>query len=141
MTSEAKSWPLVDVRDDGIRPAGPSDACFYCKRRVGEEHGRDCAVVNQRVLLRVRVGPHAGTFEDEAPFCWDRAMVESYWNDSSMCASNVLGMRVQWEGDADEAWAACRRLDQEKGCLCHDAIFELVRVTDPGPLRALREDD
>ena len=29
------NWPLVDKNDDGIRPAGRQDACFYCGQRVG----------------------------------------------------------------------------------------------------------
>jgi hypothetical protein len=36
------NWPLVAPNDDGIRPAGPRDACFYCRQKVGQPHKPDC---------------------------------------------------------------------------------------------------
>lgn len=44
-------WPLVDPNDDGIRPAGKPDECFYCNSKVGEEHGRQCCIVTKLVRL------------------------------------------------------------------------------------------
>ena len=53
------NWPLVDPKDDGIRPAGRPDECFYCRQKVGEPHGQKCVIVNKLVEMRV-----TATFED-----------------------------------------------------------------------------
>lgn len=49
---QVMSWPTVDPEDDGIRPAGASDECFYCHQKVGEPHQRDCVIVTKRVRVR-----------------------------------------------------------------------------------------
>ena len=35
--------PLVLKDDDGIRPAGRPNQCFYCNQQVGKPHKQDCA--------------------------------------------------------------------------------------------------
>jgi hypothetical protein len=49
------AWPLVDPKDDGIRPAGEPDACFYCSQKVGQPHALDCVVVKKKVVVRYTV--------------------------------------------------------------------------------------
>lgn len=46
------TFPIVTAADPGIRPAGKPDACFYCHRKVGEQHAESCVIVVKRVLLR-----------------------------------------------------------------------------------------
>ena len=50
-----QSWPLVDVKDDGIRPAGSPDECFYCCQKVGQLHKLDCVIVEKLIEMRVLV--------------------------------------------------------------------------------------
>ncbi|HET9375657.1 MAG TPA: hypothetical protein VFO40_11830 [Chthoniobacterales bacterium] len=66
-------WPLVAINDDGIRPAGEPDECFYCNHKVGQPHGRDCVTVTKRVLVRYVVEaainvPHSWTAEEIVNF-------------------------------------------------------------------------
>ena len=46
-----ENWPLVDPKDDGIRPAGKPDECFYCNSKVGKPHGHDCVCVKKKVRV------------------------------------------------------------------------------------------
>lgn len=88
-------WPLVDPKDDGIRPAGPPDACFYCRREVGQEHARDCVIVEKLVELRVfREDKEIGTWTLYDPYHWDGWNSEFHKNESSWCAGNFLDERV-----------------------------------------------
>lgn len=41
--------------DDGIRPAGPPDVCFYCNQKVGFPHIQTCVAVKKTVRLRFLV--------------------------------------------------------------------------------------
>jgi hypothetical protein len=46
-----ENWPLVAVNDDGIRPAGKPDECFYCNNKVGRAHDFGCVVVTRKVKV------------------------------------------------------------------------------------------
>ena len=53
---------IVTADDEGIRPAGKPDECFYCLRKVGELHRDDCVTVT--VVRRYKVildGKEVGT--------------------------------------------------------------------------------
>ena len=50
MTNE--KWFTVLENDDGITEDGPPDACYYCERKVGEEHARDCITIRKTVVVR-----------------------------------------------------------------------------------------
>lgn len=58
--------PIVLPDDEGIRPVGRPDECFYCRSKVGEEHQAKCVVVKKKVRVRY-------TFEldIEVPHHWD----------------------------------------------------------------------
>jgi len=140
-------WPLVDPRDDGIRPAGRPDECFYCHRRVGYTHGRECVIVQKRVEMRVTAklpgSAVTGRWVFDEPHEWDEVMSEFHKNESSWCANNFLDEcakpgAVEWDDGADP-WAELEALvDDESGrCLCGVLSFEFVRVVDPTPRRSL----
>jgi hypothetical protein len=79
MNTFSKDWPLVDPFDDGIRPAGAPDRCFYCWQKVGEPHRRDCVVVKKLVRFRVTVEvditfPHSWTEEEIRSDCYEDVM-------------------------------------------------------------------
>lgn len=71
-------WPLVEEDDNGIRPAGGPDTCFYCKRKVGEEHAKDCTTILKLVKLR-----HSFELIVDVPDHWDEAKINAYYNQSS----------------------------------------------------------
>jgi len=101
-------WPIVLPNDDGIRPAGMPDRCFYCGQRVGEPHGSKCAAVHKMVRVQ-----YSFDIEIEVPAFWDKDNVEFHRNDSSWCANNAIG----------DIGKFLERIDQEdSNCLC--GVFE-----------------
>lgn len=142
-------WPLVDPKDDGIRPAGPPDACLYCRCKVGQPHGRECVCVTKRIEMRVLAwfgGTRRviGLWQLDQPYSWDARMSEFHKNRSSWCASNFLDESdvgsVQWLYDHDQMWESLRiRNEAEGGCLCAVLYFEFARVVDSTPKRSIRE--
>lgn len=145
--TSSDGWPLVAPDDDGIRPAGQPQTCFYCHRKVGEEHERDCVIVTRRVEHRVGVKLPDGTVARglwvfEEPHDSDVQRSEFYRNESSWCANNMLRPSrtqeaVRWENEDDAAKVEALR-DRDDVCLCEHASFSFVRVVDPTPRRHLR---
>jgi hypothetical protein len=116
------NWPLVVPNDDGIRPAGPPDACFYCKNRVGEPHGLSCVVVQKRVRVT-----YTFTLEIDIPHNWEAKQFEFHRNAGSWCADNAI----------DEL-SAILEDDNGPGCLCQTFKAKLVEVIDERPRRSVR---
>jgi hypothetical protein len=143
------SWPLVDPLDDGIRPAGKSDECFYCGQRVGRPHDRECVIVTKRVEMRVEARLPSGevlrgTWQFDDPYFWDAGMVEFHKNESSWCASNFMNVAerngdVAWDPGSEGAFEKLGELDTEENCLCGVLSFTFERVVDDAPRRKLRQ--
>ncbi len=114
------AWPLVDENDDGIRPAGLSDACFYCHRYVGEEHERNCCVVTRRVRVR-----YAFEILVHVPAWWQNKEFESHRNDSTWCADNALDEIEQYY--------------RSGGCACGHFKAEWMSMQDSTPHRAIKD--
>ena len=116
-------WPLVLSNDDGIRPAGKPDHCFYCRQKVGQPHGPTCVVVTKLVRLR-----YTFAVDVRVPHFWTPADIESHRNDSSWCADNAL----------DDV--AAHTIDDPAGpCLCDRFDAEFVEVLDDTPHRETTE--
>lgn len=147
-TTDREDWPTVHERDDGIRPAGDSDQCFYCRMRVGQKHNADCVIVHKLIEMRVSVRIEkqdmwVGSWVFEAPHAWASTMSEFHKNASSWCANNFLlakvATEVTWEGNGDVAWAQIESLHSDDRCLCDVLRFTFVRVVDDTPRRKLQE--
>jgi len=113
---DESGWPLVALNDDGIRPAGEPDRCFYCRQAVGQPHTRKCVMVQK--VIRARY-----VFEVDllVPHHWDKQTFEFHRNESSLCANNAI---QDLQGQPD-------------GCLCSRFKAEFVRVIDEDPTRDL----
>lgn len=122
VTESRADWPLVDAKDDGIRPAGPPDECFYCRRKVGEPHGAECVIVTKRVRVR-----YIFEIDIDVPHFWDEHTLLFHRNDSTWCADNAI---AQIEDSAPEP-----------GCLCNAFTCEYVGISDDTPRREIRDDD
>lgn len=118
-----KGWPLVHPQDDGIRPAGPPDECFYCHQKVGKPHSPECVIVTRRVRVR-----YTFDIEVDAPYHWDKDDFEYHRNNSS-CQNNMID---------DVANYAANLADE---CMCGRANAEFVGVVDNTPRRETRSDD
>ena len=119
--------PIVLPNDDGIRPAGKPNACFYCDSKVGEPHGEECVAVHKRVRVR-----YIMEIEIEVPAHWGQHEVEFHRNDSSWCANNA-------RNDVD-AYVEYIETKYEKmpeavanalpACLCNQFQCEVVNMGD-----------
>jgi hypothetical protein len=131
------NWPVVHEQDHGIRPAGRQDSCFYCGKKIGEIHSKDCVIVTKRVLLSIKSydGDITGTWETDEPHSFGPEMIEFRYNDRSWCANNILSEKdVVW----DQVDAA-RQLEAQamSGCLCGVLQLKFERVVDDTPRRKL----
>ncbi len=77
---------MIEATDDGIRPAGEPDQCFYCGHRVGELHSVGCVITwsHKKVKLVALV-----TFEEEVPEHWTAEDILFRYNESTWCAGNL----------------------------------------------------
>lgn len=81
---------IVAPNDAGIRPAGPSDACIYCRRQVGERHRFECVMVEVSRTYRVLLdNVDVGTWSRMDPVHWSAEMRRFHKNDSSWCSHNI----------------------------------------------------
>lgn len=142
-----ETWPLVDPLDSGIRPAGRPDECFYCQKRVGIAHARDCVIVTKRVEMRVTATlPTGETFiacwQFDEPHDLTAHMSEFLKNESSWCAGNFVdeldGPDVRWITGATTPAERLTALHDAGDCLCGVLRFEFVRVVDGSPRRKTR---
>lgn len=92
--------------ENGPRPAGPPDECFYCKVKVGQEHKEDCGLRSRSVVVRFIFHCVVMVPED-----WDQDMIDFHYNESTWCAHNALDF-----------------LDtrKEECCWCSDASAEYL---------------
>ena len=145
------NWPLVDPRDDGIRPAGSPDECFYCRQRVGKLHGPECVMVTKVVELAVRAELNddkivTGLWQLDELHCRDWVSIEFRYNESSWCAGNFLMARdptadygtVTWDSSDVDPWDELTKLYGDDDCLCKRLSFKFLRVVDDTPRGKIR---
>ena len=139
---KTEGWPMVLPNDNGIRPAGPPDECFYCQRKVGQAHGMRCVVVEKRVRYEVRLteGRNAkvGTFERNDPHFWTPDDCQHHKNESSWCKSNALD-HIDWCVDNPQQLFAAFTEESGASCACGWLTFVFDCVVDEGPLVELRD--
>lgn len=111
------NWP---VEDEGIRPAGESDRCFYCHEPKGGIHKPDCVVRQRTVVIKVSIDLVVTTTED-----WGKELIEFKYNDGIYCMSNIVDNIVALRD---------RQREQDNGCLCDLAEVKFIR-------EASREDE
>jgi len=98
--------------ENGPRPAGKPDECFYCRQPVGSPHKDDCVCFCKIVMVKVEM-----TLPRVVPAHWDQHDIEFHLNDSSWCANNITNDIKRMEAADEEN---CR-------CLCHNFSGEFLR--------------
>jgi hypothetical protein len=99
------------VEPDGRH--GGDRQCFYCQSPVGTEHRAGCVQRHRTVVIEATF-----TLVREVPEDWEPHMIEFQLNDSSWCASNMLG--------------DLEKLDEADGrCLCSQFRGRYVREATP----------
>ena len=107
--------PLVIKNDNGIRPAGKPDECFYCNQKVGTPHKEDCVCVYKKVKIK-----YTYEIEIEVPFDWDKEQIEFHRNEGSWCADNSIR-------ELEEI------AEQENSCLCGCFQADVLDVPEQKP--------
>lgn len=112
--------PNVLSNDDGIRPAGNQDECFYCNQKIGTPHKLDCIILNRKVKVR-----YTFDIEIEVPWSWNKYDIEFNRNDGSWCADNSIKELTQ----------AMYEKNIKNNCLCNDFNCEVLEIPDKTPYR------
>lgn len=94
--------------ENGPRPAGPPDRCFYCDEAVGGVHKSDC-VLRERTIVARLVIEHVVV----VPEHWTPEHFLFHRNEGTWCASNVLRELGASDGDGP--------------CICHATEVAFVR--------------
>ena len=71
--------------ENGPRPAGRPDECFYCGQPLGALHKDDCVLFKKTIRVRAIV-----EYVIAIPAEWDKEMFEFHRNESSWCGTNGL---------------------------------------------------
>ena len=121
-------FPVL-MDDDGIRPAGPSDACFFCRSKIGQLHREDCVTIVRRTVYEVFLDDVlVGRWEHLDPASWYEGDCEFHKNESSWCKSNILA-----DEKLDVTPEALEKMKgiADVGCLCSRVDLTVVeRDTD-----------
>lgn len=145
MRKKCESWPVVLVNDDGIRPAGLPDECFYCHQKVGQPHTFECVTVTcincygvymeDANSVEISNDPtftvKVGTYTRHDPVSWDDHDCNFHKNEGSWCADNAFD-GIEWNN-----LIAKNNIDSliEKGdlCSCQLLQFRFETMIDAGP--------
>lgn len=105
--------------ENGPRPAGPPDQCFYCQQALGQPHKADCVLRRKTVVVRAIM-----EYTIDVPESWDKDGIEFHRNDSSWCSGNGLAEIADMKDrlDADESGTT--------SCGCSILRYEFVRDAD-----------
>lgn len=134
MYAKTVGWPKVLPNDDGIRPAGKPDECFYCYQRVGQGHRPDCVTVLQLVRYTVWVnGTNIGYHETDQPYTWSVAKMQEE-------GPFALRQRVPADVPAGMSHPARHAAEVIAQFTNPVVTFQLSEVVDPGPVVSLREE-
>ncbi len=108
--------PKVLNNDNGIRPAGEPDECFYCKQKVGNPHKEDCVILKKKVKIK-----YTFEIEIEVPYSWGKDEIEFYRNGCPWCGDNSF--------DDIQSYA------EKQGCICSAFKAEVTGMPEMKPYR------
>ena len=46
---------IIPNTDNGVRPAGDPNKCFYCSEPKGSQHKNDCVVLTRTIVVKLSV--------------------------------------------------------------------------------------
>lgn len=76
--------------ENGPRPAGRPDYCFYCNEPIGNDHRPDCVCRKRTIVLELKT-----EVVIDVPEHWHESMIDFYYNESSHCTDNLLQLLVK----------------------------------------------
>ena len=95
------------VTKKATRPAGDDDRCFYCNKKIGDYHKKDCVLISKKAKVIATI-----EYEVDVPFTWKKHDIEFNRNDGTWCASNIIN--------------ELKELDKKEGCLCQYIEYECI---------------
>ena len=110
-----KSDWTVTADDEGIRPAGPKDECFYCQVKIGGQHGAECVIRKRTVIVELTIQVAVAV-----PEYWDDDAIEFRYNESSACKNGLIEDIVRMQ----------ERMRTAGNCLCSAGEVTFVREAD-----------
>lgn len=102
-------WP---VGEEGIRPAGKPDECFYCGAKKGDQHRMGCVIRSRTVVVRTIVEHVVDVPED-----WEKSTIE--FTEGSSCSDNHIRKLCDLVDRLDA--------DENGNCTCGMLTIEYVR--------------
>jgi len=112
-----RSAPWI-VEDEGIRPVGDPDKCFYCRRPKGSEHTEECVIRTRTVVCKMTIDIVMEVPESSTP-----DQIEFHINDSSSCVNNI----VEKMSEQLERWNEVRDKEGASPCFCFVAEGKFLR--------------
>lgn len=130
--------------DNGIRPAGKPDECFYCRAKIGDLHWSECVMMVKKVKYLVResgesrswddlTGEVVGEFVRDDPYHWTPHDCEFHKNGSTWCANNAVDY-IKWL-DTPKALEVKAKTETDD-CCCSLLAFSYDSEEDGPPRRA-----
>lgn len=113
------------VGNEGVRPAGPPDRCFYCDQRVGGQHAFDCVIRQKTVVVELVMKVVIAV-----PESWGQDSIHFRYNESTYCYDNMVPT-------IEKAVASLKRISEDEresfdrpdamaGCLCSQMTLNYV---------------
>lgn len=96
------------TKENGVRPAGKQDECFYCHKKCGDEHDKDCVCFEKVIMIKIEM-----TIPMKFPSNWNKDDIECRLNDSTYCFNNIT----------DDI----ENIDRSGGCICATTKAEYIR--------------
>lgn len=120
-----QGFPKVIQNDNGIRPAGPDNACFYCSSVLGEEHKLDCVIVEKTVEIE-----YTTIIPVQVPHSLNESDINFRYNESAWCGDNLSDLIEE---------AAEKAEKENMPCLCFVTKAKYIRTLDETPFRKIKE--
>ncbi len=87
---------ILPVKDNGVRPAGAPNLCFYCGNAIQKEHKADCVCRQRTVVVELTL-----TYVISVPASWTEDDILFHRNDSSFCMNNDLTALAEWANEGN----------------------------------------
>ncbi len=99
----------IVTTENGPRPAGKSDECFYCGEKVGAVHSDHCIIPRRFVVIREIIERVVSV-----PKSWEPYDIDFQRNDGSWCADNIVDeLRTLVDAAPDNTCSLCPMYEAE----------------------------
>lgn len=112
-----ENLPVVLTDDDGIRPAGSPNKCFYCNQETGQPHKEECVILNKKIKVK-----YTFELEIEVPWHWTEKDVKFHREMGTWCADNAIEEMEKYT-------------KKDEKCLCPNFQCDVLEIISKEPYR------